>query len=105
MGRESQKVAPVCGHFGHNARGLCTACYRRIEFHGQLDQYPTKPVMQPDFTHVLTAHQALTVEEIEFGTVSSMGDASRLGMSPAALERTLYRAKRPDLVRRLKGGK
>lgn len=74
-------------------RGLCHACYSRVQRHGRLEEWPVSRVTRP-IAEVLEDLDLL----VETGVVPANWP-SRLGMSPAALERALYRAGRNEQAR------
>ena len=84
-------MTTTCGHSPEHARGLCVKDYNWALTHGTLTEHVRKYVPV-----------ATLIDEIEFGTIRKMSDSQRIGMNPLTMTRALYRAKRGDLVLRLK---
>lgn len=83
-----------CGLRPVKARSLCHACHQRHRRHGTLAAWPLRPAgsadLVADLEWILTAPH--TLEQA----------AARVGRTPVALERALYRAGRHDLVARMR---
>ena len=86
-----------CGRPGPLRRHLCRACYNRCYRAGTHLHHPSM---------VDDSHRAAVVADVEWILTTETADlptvAARLGTTPGALERLLYRAGRGDLVRRMR---
>ena len=85
-----RKRYPRDGVLRHDARGLCTQCYRAKHKAGGLDEFP--PV---------TRGNAEVIEEWEWlrdAGYTREQAAMRMGMTFAALDRAIYRARAAERV-------
>lgn len=83
----------LCGRTPVKARGLCLACYKRHLRRGGLDQFPTSR----SWHRICEVLEDL--DELLLVRVHPEHWPARLGIGPAALERALYRAGRPEQAR------
>ena len=79
----------------HAGRGLCNACHKRADYHGRLADHPRSTWSRDE---VLSEWELLRGEGH-----TRVQAAERLGMTPAAFERALQRARAAGDPRALPG--